>query len=145
MDINEIIENWNTDANIDDYHLDNESISTPKLHAKYLNILLEAKKKLVVLNSKYYRLKEIKTRYYYGKLSKTELEELGWQPYQFIKPIKSELDNILSGDVELSNINTKIELVKIDITTIESIMYQINQRTFHIKNAIEYKKFISGT
>ena len=145
MNINEIIECWNKDANIDDYHLDNESISTPKLHAKYLSLLLEAKKKLVVLSEKYNRLKQLKTKYYYGKLSKEELEECGWEPYQFIKPIKAELDNILAGDPELSSINTKIDLVKIDINTIESIIQQINQRTYHIKNAIEYKKFIAGS
>ena len=73
------------------------------------------------------------------------MEECGWEPYQFIKPIKAELDNILGGDTELSTINTKIDLVKIDINTIESIIQQINQRTYHIKNAIEYKKFIAGS
>ena len=128
MNINEIIECWNKDANIDDYHLDNESISTPKLHAKYLSLLLEAKKKLVVLSEKYNRLKQLKTKYYYGKLSKEELEECGWEPYQFIKPIKAELDNILGGDTELSTINTKIDLVKIDINTIESIIQKIYSR-----------------
>jgi len=144
MNINEILLLWEEDAIIDDNHLNTESLMIPKLHAKYLRLLLDAKKKLVVLTEKFHQIKQLKTKYYYGKLTKEELSELGWEPYQFIKPIKTELDNILNGDVELSTINTKIDLVKIDINTIEAIIYQINQRNYIIKNAIEYEKFISG-
>jgi len=144
MNINEILELWDADAIIDDNHLNRESLYIPVLHAKYLRLLLDAKKKLAVLNEKFNKLKQLKTKYYYGKLTREELEELKWEPYQFIKPIKSELDNILAGDDDLSNIATKIELVKIDINTLEAIIYQINQRNFIIKNAIEYNKFISG-
>lgn len=144
MNINEILDLWEKDSIIDDTHLNRESLNIPALHAKYLRLLLDAKKKVAVLNEKYNKLKQLKTKYYYGKLTREELEELGWEPYQFIKPIKSELDNILLGDVDLANIYTKIELVKIDITTLEAILVQINQRNFIIKNAIDYIKFIAG-
>ena len=48
MNINEILELWDADAIIDDNHLNRESLYIPVLHAKYLRLLLDAKKKLAV-------------------------------------------------------------------------------------------------
>jgi len=43
--LEEILEMWETDSQIDDNHLDQSSSNSPKLHSKYIRLLAEAKLK----------------------------------------------------------------------------------------------------
>jgi len=47
MKIDEIIEEWQKDAKIDDVELDTESLNVPMLHAKYLKIYATEKVKMI--------------------------------------------------------------------------------------------------
>jgi hypothetical protein len=144
MNISELQEQWEIDSNIDGLQLDLESIKSAKLHSKYINVLVESKLKLVKLKQEYSNLRTLKFRYYRGELSRQELTELNWNQYQLNKPLKSEMDEILKGDTDLTNIEAKIEYISSMIYMTESILNSIKDRTWSIRNAIEFKKFQAG-
>ena len=145
MNIDEIHEMWKEDCQIDDDHLDTESIKTPNLHAKYLRIVMNFKMKLSALQVEYNTLRQKKFRYYRGEMGKDELTELGWQQWQGVKPLKNEMEEFLEGDADLNKINMKCEYIKHVIEALDSIMSQLKARDWQIRNSIEWKKFIAGS
>ena len=142
--LDEILEMWEKDSEIDDNHLDQSSSNSPRLHSKYLRLLTEAKLKYTKMNIDYATLRKYKFRYYRGEMSREELTELGWAQWQGNKPIKSEMDEFLKGDVELMKIQSRLDYLKIMIETLESIMTEIKGRAWVIKNSITWKQFIAG-
>jgi len=54
------------------------------------------------------------------------------------------LQKYLDADEKLSNVSMKIEYYQVMINYIDSILKQISNRTYQIKNSIEFLKFQSG-
>lgn len=144
MTIEEILKEWDIDSEMDDNHIDNESIKVPKLHAKYIRHLIQAKLKNTKIQNEFNLLKKTKFRYYRGELSRDELAELNWQQWQGVKPMKNEMEQFLDGDIDLNNIKVKIEYLNSMVYLLESILGQIKARDWQLKNVLEYKKFIAG-
>lgn len=144
MTIEEILKEWDIDSEMDDNHIDNESIKVPKLHAKYIRHLIQAKLKNTKIQNEFNLLKKTKFRYYRGELSRDELAELNWQQWQGVKPMKNEMEQFLDGDTDLNNIKVKIEYLNSMVYLLESILGQIKARDWQLKNVLEYKKFIAG-
>ena len=126
--VDEIREMWKKDAVID----------------KYIDLLVDYKRELVLLERDFKKMKKIKIAYYKGQLSQEELTELNWQPYQFIISNKNELLEILTLDDDLNNFSIKIQEVNIGIELIQSIIDKIKNKSWQIKNIIEIKKFNAG-
>jgi hypothetical protein len=144
MNIEQLQEMWDTDCEIDDKYLGENSTATPKLHAKYVKILVQIKLKHTKLQSDYLLLRKNKFRLYRGELSRDELSNLGWEQWQGVKPLKNEMDEFLSGDKELVTIKVKIDYLETMIYLLESILQQIKARDWQIKTAVEWKKFLVG-
>lgn len=142
--IDEILEMWEADSGIDDNHLGEASTTTPKLHAKYVRMLVEGKLRLSKLNIEYNSLRKSKFRYYRGEMSRDELKELQWEQWQFAKPLKAEMEQMLEGDSDLSKIQVRIEYIETMVYALESIMSQIKARDFQISNGIKWKAFLAG-
>ena len=135
MNLEELQNMWSNDCQIDDNHLDRESVTTPKLHSKYLNHLIRSKLQLAKLRSDYNILRQSKFRYYRGELSRDELSGLGWEQWQGIKPLKNEMDEFLGGDSMLNGIDIKIQYIQGMIDFLESVMGQLKSRDFQISNS----------
>jgi len=144
MNIEQLQEMWDADCQIDDNFLGENSTATPKLHAKYVKLLVNVKLKHTKLSSDYNILRKNKFRYYRGELSRDELTELGWPQWQGVKPLKNEMDEFLTGDSELNTMKVKIEYLETMIYYLESVLGQIKARDWQIKSAIEWKKFLAG-
>lgn len=144
MNLDEIQQMWEEDCQIDDNHLGEQATASPKLHAKYLKILIDFKLKLTKSKAQYAEHRKLKFRYYRGEMSRDELKELGWDQWQGIKPLKNEMDEFLGGDSELNKLNTRIEYLETGIYMLESIMNQIKSRDWEIKSHIEWKRFLAG-
>ena len=144
MTLDELQQMWETDCQIDDNYLGENSTLTPKLHAKYVKLLVNTKLKHTKLQADYLLLRKNKFRYYRGELSRQELEDLGWQQWQGIKPLKNEMDEFLQGDSELVTIKIKIDYLETMIYFLESVLQQIKARDWQIKTAVEWKKFLAG-
>jgi len=144
MNIEEIQTMWEQDSIIDDNHLGEASTETAKVHSKYIKLMVGVKIKLTKYRADYNLLRKNKFRYYRGEMSREELAELGWQPYQLIKPLKNEMDEFLQGDPDLIALNTKVEYLEIMGYLLEGILGQIKARDWQLKNGIEWKKFLAG-
>ena len=144
MKLDEILELWEIDSVIDDNHLGETSTSTAKLHAKYLKLLINTKLRKTKLDIEYNSLRKAKIKYYRGEMTKAELDEYGWDQYQYNKPLKSEMDEFLKGDADLAKILIRTEYIDTSIYALESIMQQIKQRDYQLSNGIKWKQFLAG-
>lgn len=144
MNIEQIQDMWETDAEIDDNYLGENSTATPKLHAKYIKLLVQAKLKLTKVQSDYNLMRKAKFRYYRGEMSREELTDLDWAQWQGVKPLKNEMDEFLTGDSDLNTLRVKIDYLETMIYLLESILGQIKARDWQIKSGIEWKRFLAG-
>jgi len=144
MTLDELQQLWEKDCEIDDNFLGENSTATPKLHAKYVKLLVNTKLKHTKLQADYALLRKNKFRYYRGELSRDELTNLGWEQWQGVKPLKNEMDEFLQGDSELVTLKIKIDYLETMIYFLESVLQQIKARDWQIKTAVEWKKFLAG-
>ena len=135
---------WAKDCVIDRNNLTEETIKTASLHQKYLSMMMEVRNKLIKYNHDYLQMKELRSRYYLGELTKDELEQNGWMQYQGLKPLKSDMQTKLETDSELLKLKIKIQYLENMQYQLENILNQIKGRDWALKNHIEWLKFQAG-
>jgi hypothetical protein len=140
MKLNEIEELWSQDCQIDPDNLHLESLKIPSLHSKYYNIynnvsILRKEKEI-----QYDQLYKEKWLYYSGRASPEIYKE---KPFGD-KILKQDLDKYLYSDGDLIKIKAKIDYYQLILKFLESIIKNIENRSFTIKNSIEFMKFIGG-
>lgn len=140
MNLEEIQSLWEEDAKIDPDNLHEESIKIPSLHSKYYkiynNIILLKK----LEENKFKILKKQKWLYYSGK---AEPEVYIDKPFDH-KVLKPDIEKYMEADEDLMKSSSKIEYYQIMLNYIESILKIIINRTYQIKNSIEYMRFTAG-
>ena len=140
MNLEFIQDLWDKDSIIDNELLHNESTKIPALHAKYYKIynnILTLKK---AQETQYKILKKEKRQYYTGKASPEVYVD---KPFDF-KVLKADLDKYFDADADLIKCTAKIEYQQIMLEYLESILKIISNRTYQIKNAIEWQRFTNG-
>ena len=140
MKIEEIESLWETDSKIDSADLSGESIKTPQLHHKYFKILNQE-----ILVSKYTEshkqiLRKKKWSYFNG-ISIDENNDEVFPVKRGQKHTRDDVNALIDGEQEVIDTRLKIDLLNQKITYLESIIKEISQRTWNIKNAIEWHKF----
>lgn len=131
------------DSVIDDTELDLESLKLPQLHNKYLNIYHDEKLFLLKNESDLKKAIRIKWEYYTGKLDKDSLQELGLEPFP-LKILKQDLDKYLESDDDITELNHKYIYQKEKVEYLSSVLKELTNRHWKIRNAIEWRKFVSG-
>ena len=144
MKLGEIQTEWKNDSKINQLELGDEAVRTATLHAKYLTVLSNVKLQLRKAESDYNNMRRLKYRYYRGELTQSELEKLNLEQYMGNKPLKNEMEEFMSCDVDLNMLTDNIEYYKTVVFTLEQILRSINSRTWDIKSAIEWNKFTNG-
>lgn len=144
MLLDDIKAQWEIDCVIDKSKLDDESIKSPTLYAKYLSFHIENKVKSSRIRYELAVLKSNKYSWYQGRLSKNKLADLEWEQYQFTKPNKGELEQLMDNDIDLINLKYKLEHLETSIAVLELILINIKDRTWSIRNAITFKQFEAG-
>ena len=147
INLEQILEMWKNDAVIDDVCLDDETIKSSKLHAKYLELFSMAKLMLKKKEMEQESMKKDKWLYYNGKMSQEDMDNRKWKYDTFdgmTKPLKSDMDMYYSTDEDMVRIKAQIDYQKTIIDTLEEIMGNIRWRHTHIKNILDFKKFTSG-
>ena len=140
MNLEEIQEQAEKDLKLDDTELDIESLKTPELHNKYLKLLSKFSLLLKKADSDYAVLHRDKWEYYTGKASPEIYKQ---KPFD-LKILKQDIDKYLESDEDLIKLTQKVEYLQTVVDFLESTVRQISNRSFAIKNAIEWKKFTSG-
>jgi len=143
MKLDEILEMWSEDCNIDRTELGEEAIKLPKMHSKYLRIFTEERLTLRKMEEDRKQLVLMKHDYYRGVLPDEDLKAQGWEPFR-MSILKSDIPMRLDADQDVVKINLKIALQQEKTDTLEAIIKSISNRGFLIKSAIEYEKFKVG-
>jgi hypothetical protein len=143
MDIEKILEEWQTDCKMDRTHLDREAVSIPQLHHKYFKIMISERLLMRKLEAEMKQLKLDKHEFYTQGHTK-ETQDKGWvlPPKGLI--LKADLPMYMEADSEIVSLNLRIgyQLEKIDL--LESIIKMVMNRNFQIKSAIDWIKFEQG-
>ena len=146
MDIDTILKMWKEDSKIDELRLDQASIDSAKLHAKYLEMLTMTKLNLKRKELEFKILLKDKWLWYNGKMSKDRIDELGWDydALNGLKILKGEMDYYYDSDQHIQEAQARIEYLKTIKETLDEIIQNIRWRHSSIKNAIDWRKFESG-
>ena len=137
-----ILKLWERDAIIDQTEPSKELLKIPTLHSKYLGMLTKHKIAGKKAHFDYLRMKKVKTEYFGGRLDKDELEQYGWEPFQFV--LKTDLSTYMEADKDLIKLLEKKVYHDECVSVIESIMQELKQRTWQLRDFISWEKFVNG-
>lgn len=141
MSLDEIQKLWKEDSkiNIDDLH--NESLKISTLHSKYYefynNFSLLRKR-----TESQYKVKKLERYNYYN--GKADPEVYKENPFPYKVRDKESLQRYMDADEFLLDIFMKIEYYDTMLKYLEEIIKMISNRSFQIKNSIEFLKFQTG-
>ena len=141
MNLDKIQEMWERDAVIDPDNLHDESLKIPQLHAKYYTVYNTITLLREKARESYSKIKLERHNYYTGKATAEEYAE---NPFPYKVREKDAIQRYLDADEKLSNSSLKIEHYDTMLTYLESILKVIQNRTYQIKNAIEFMRFNAG-
>jgi hypothetical protein len=140
--LDELLEMWRNDSEIDRTEPGKALLDIPKLHSKYLNIL--SKHRLLSKESefRFNQLRRLKWEYYTGKLDDVTLKAKGWEPFPYV--LKAEVTSYLESDEDLNKLLARKIMHDEIVDVCTSIMKELNSRTFQLRSYIDYEKFIHG-
>jgi len=141
INLDKIQSMWQEDCKIDIDNMHEESIKVPQLHSKYHEIL----NNLILLRTKAQKIQKSvrheRYEYYSGKADPEVYEK---EPFPKKVRDKDALIRYMDADDRVSDANLKVEYYDVMINYTESILRQISNRTYQIKNSIEWHKFQAG-
>jgi hypothetical protein len=141
MNLESFQEMWKKDSVIDNDLYCEESTKVPQLHMKYMEFfntysLMKREREL-----DYSKLVKEKWLYYKGKAPSSVYKEV---PFDLKLTTKEEITMFIDADEDIRKLQYKIAYIDQTLAFLESVLRQINNRTYQIKNAIEWEKFKSG-
>ena len=141
IDLDDLQRMWEKDSIIDKDNLHDESLNIPCLHAKYFDIY----NKIFLLRKRADQqrknIRHERYEYFSGKSDPSVYIE---NPFPKKIRDKDTMQKYLDADEKLSTVSLKIDYYDTMLVYIESILKVIQNRTFQIKNAIEFMRFNSG-
>ena len=141
MNLEQIQEMWQKDSVIDPDNLHDESLKIPQLHSKYYILyntitLLREKAK-----TSYSKVRLERYNYYSGKAPAEVYEQ---EPFPYKVRDKEALQRHMDADEKLSTVELKVRYYDTELKFLEEIIKNISNRTYQIKNAIEWQQFQAG-
>lgn len=143
MKTSDISENWKVDCEIDETNLGKSAAQIPILLHKYISILMAERIRFEQLRGDYKILKLEKFEFFTQGPTKETIER-GWELPYCGKVMKSEVANYLDADKDLIDVGIRLAAQKEKISFLESIVSQLNNRSFIIKNIQDWNRFING-
>ena len=141
MDLDKIQEMWQNDSVIDPDNLHDESLKIPQLHSKYYTVYNTISLLREKARDNYKRVKLERYNFYTGKAPAEAYVE---EPFPYKVREKDAIQRYLDADEKLTNIDLKIRYYDVQLKFLEEVIKTIANRTFQIKNAIEWQRFQSG-
>ena len=141
MDLDKIQEMWQKDSVIDPDNLHDESLKIPQLHSKYYTLYNTITLLREKARESYSRIRLERYNYYTGKATAEVYAE---EPFPYKVREKDAIQRHLDADDKLSKIDMKIKYYDVMLKFLEEIIRVVSNRTYQIKNAIEWNKFQSG-
>lgn len=141
MNLETIQSMWDKDSQIDQDNIHEEAAKIPSLHAKYFdmynNIKLLRERSVTVEN----KVKLDRHLFYTGKLDPEVYEK---EPFPYKVREKDVLQKYLAGDEKIQTASLKVKYYDVMLTYLEDIIKQIGNRSFILKNIIDWHNFRAG-
>lgn len=141
MKIDEYLEMFDEDAKIDKSDLTTESLKIPIVLAKYQRHLVQESKILRSAEHLLHKKKLDVYKYYTGDAP----DEVYKQKPLNKKPLKSDIEKYyMDADTDYQKLEQEINNQAMKVKLIEDQIKALSQRSFNIKNAIDWEKFKNG-
>ena len=140
MDFEQLQLEADKDLKINDTELDLESLKTPQLHNKYMKHYTKFKLLLTRTEDELRTMKRDKWEYYTGKADPSVYQA---KPFD-LKIMRTDIDKYLEADEDLQKLSEKIAYLITVVDFLDKTLRVIVNRTYTIKNAIEWRRFTSG-
>ena len=141
MDLEKIQEMWERDSKIDPDNLHDESLKIPQLHSKYYTVYNTITLLREKARESYAKVRLERYNYYTGKATAEVYAE---EPFPYKVREKDAIQRHLDADDKMNKIDMKIKYYDVMLKFLEEVIRAVSNRTFQIKNAIEWQKFQSG-
>lgn len=143
MKLDDILDMWSGDCEMDRTELGEEALKIPKLHSKYLRVFSEERLVLRKLEEEKREFLKLKYDYYRGVLPEDDLRANGWEPFQ-LNVLKSDVPMYIDADQDIIKINLRLAMQHEKVNALEAIIKSISNRGYLIKSAIDFAKFQVG-
>jgi hypothetical protein len=144
MKIDEIYDEWEKDTKIDKTQLDLEGCKIPSLHHKYQKLLTKETLVLRKMQAKLKLLRKAKREFLLNP-NEEDAKEHGWEyPAGGRKILHNQVGDYLETDKQWIEENLKIEAQTEKTKLIESIMHNINNRSYQLGVAVNFLRFLKG-
>ena len=141
MNLEQIQEMWEKDSKIDPDNLHDESLKIPQLHSKYYTLYNTITLLRERSREQYAKVRLERYNYYTGKATAEVYAE---EPFPYKVREKDAIQRHLEADDKMNKVDMKIKYYDIMLKFLEEIIRAISNRTYQIKNAIEWNKFQAG-
>ena len=141
MDLEKIQEMWEKDSHIDPDNLHDESLKIPQLHSKYYTLYNTITLMREKAREQYSKVRLERYNYYTGKATAEVYAE---EPFPYKVREKDAIQRHLDADDRMNKIDMKIKYYDVMLKFLEEIIRAVSNRTYQIKNAIEWNKFQAG-
>ena len=141
MNLDKIQEMWQKDSVIDPDNLHDESLKIPQLHSKYYTIYNTITLMREKARDQYSNIKLERYNFYTGKAPAEAYVE---EPFPYKVREKDAIQRHLDADKRLNQIDLKIRYYDATLKFLEEIIKNVSNRTYQIKNAIEWNRFQAG-
>ena len=141
MNIEHLQELWNKDSVIDPDKYGEESVRIPQLHMRYMEFYNTFSLMKKDRESEMRGLWKQKWIYYKGKAPATIYRDT---PFDFKLTTKEEINMFIDADEDVRKLQLKIDYIEQTIFFLDSVLRQLNNRNYQIKNAIDWEKFQAG-
>ena len=141
MNLDKIQEMWQKDSVIDPDNLHDESLKIPQLHSKYYTVYNTITLLREKARDNFNRVRLERYNYYTGKAPAEVYVE---EPFPYKIREKDALQRHIDADKRLNEVDLKIRYYDVQLKFLEEVIKTISNRTFQIKNAIEWQKFQAG-
>jgi hypothetical protein len=140
--LEELLEMWRKDAEMDRTEPGRELLNIPKLHSKYVTIMSNHRMMARDAEFQLNRWKKIKWEYYTGKLDDDDLKKYGWDPFPFT--LKSDITTYLEADEDINKYKAKRVIHDEIVEVCTAIIKELNSRTFQLRDFIAWERFVNG-
>ena len=141
MDLEKIQAMWEKDSHIDPDNLHDESLKIPQLHSKYYTLYNTITLLREKAREQYSKVRLERYNYYTGK---SPAEVYAEEPFPYKVREKDAIQRHLDADDKMNKIDMKIKYYDVMLKFLEEIIRVVSNRTYQIKNAIEWNKFQAG-
>ena len=141
MNLEQIQEMWEKDSKIDPDNLHDESLKIPQLHSKYYTLYNTITLLRERAREQYSKVRLERYNYYTGK---APAEVYAEEPFPYKVREKDAIQRHLDADDKMNKVDMKIKYYDIMLKFLEEVIRAVSNRTYQIKNAIEWNKFQAG-